>query len=37
MNKQFAEVNKKLETIDSRLNKLEVGQAELFGQIKTLK
>ncbi|MDD1437426.1 hypothetical protein MEN24_13790, partial [Dolichospermum sp. ST_sed10] len=36
MEKQFAEVNKKLETIDNRLNKLEIGQAELSGEIKTL-
>ena len=34
--KQFTEVNKKLETIDGRLNKLEIGQAELSGEIKTL-
>ncbi|MFM6371626.1 MAG: hypothetical protein ACKPGN_25965, partial [Dolichospermum sp.] len=27
---------KKLETIDTRLNKLEIGQAELSGEIKTL-
>ncbi|GCL44180.1 DUF4164 domain-containing protein [Dolichospermum planctonicum] len=36
MERQFAEVNKKLETIDGRLNKLEIGQAELSGEIKTL-
>ncbi|MFN9617892.1 MAG: hypothetical protein ACK55Q_22970 [Dolichospermum sp.] len=36
MDKQFTEVNKKLETIDGRLNKLEIGQAELSGEIKTL-
>jgi transketolase len=36
VNQKFTEVNKKLETIDSRLNKLEVGQAELSGEIKTL-
>jgi transketolase len=36
MDRQFAEVNQKLETIDNRLNKLEVGQAELSGEIKTL-
>jgi predicted nuclease with TOPRIM domain len=36
MDRQFAEVNKKLETIDGRLNKLEIGQAELSGEIKTL-
>jgi len=34
--KQFTEVNKKLETIDGRLNKLEIGQAELSGEIKIL-
>ncbi|MFM6619638.1 MAG: hypothetical protein ACKPJO_30625, partial [Dolichospermum sp.] len=28
--------NKKLETIDTRLNKLEIGQTELSGEIKTL-
>ncbi|MFN6217611.1 MAG: hypothetical protein ACK4WG_00750 [Aphanizomenon sp.] len=36
MDRQFTEVNKKLETIDGRLNKLEIGQAELSGEIKTL-
>ncbi|MDM3860126.1 MAG: hypothetical protein PT118_09865, partial [Aphanizomenon gracile PMC644.10] len=36
MEKQFAEVNQKLEIIDGRLNKLEIGQAELSGEIKTL-
>jgi archaellum component FlaC len=36
MDRQFAEVNQKLETIDSRLNKLEIGQAELSGEIKIL-
>jgi transketolase len=36
MEKQSAEVNKKLEIIDGRLNKLEIGQAELSGEIKTL-
>ena len=36
MDKQFTEVNQKLETIDGRLNKLEIGQAELSGEIKTL-
>ena len=36
MDRQFAEVNKKLEIIDGRLNKLEIGQAELSGEIKTL-
>ncbi|KHG41166.1 MAG: DUF4164 domain-containing protein [Dolichospermum sp. DEX189] len=36
MEKQFTEVNKKLEIIDGRLNKLEIGQAELSGEIKTL-
>ncbi|MBE9247658.1 DUF4164 domain-containing protein [Dolichospermum sp. LEGE 00240] len=36
MEKQFSEVNKKLETIDNKLNKLEIGQAELSGEIKTL-
>ncbi|MDB9468858.1 hypothetical protein PN491_20060 [Dolichospermum circinale CS-539/09] len=36
VNQKFSEVNKKLETIDSRLNKLEIGQAELSGEIKTL-
>jgi septal ring factor EnvC (AmiA/AmiB activator) len=34
--KQFAEVNQKLEKIDDRLNKLEIGQAELSGEIKAL-
>jgi chromosome segregation ATPase len=36
MDNQFAEVNQKLEKIDQRLNKLEVGQAELSGDIKAL-
>jgi predicted nuclease with TOPRIM domain len=36
MEKQFTEVNNKLEIIDNRLNKLEIGQAELSGEIKTL-
>ncbi|MFM6473070.1 MAG: hypothetical protein ACKPGH_06110 [Dolichospermum sp.] len=36
VNQKFSEVNKKLETIDTRLNKLEIGQAELSGEIKTL-
>ncbi|MFM6473758.1 MAG: hypothetical protein ACKPGH_09705, partial [Dolichospermum sp.] len=36
VNQKFIEVNKKLETIDGRLNKLEIGQAELSGEIKTL-
>ena len=36
VNQKFTEVNKKLETIDSRLTKLEIGQAELSGEIKTL-
>lgn len=36
VNQKFTEVNKKLETIDNRLNKLEIGQAELSGEIKTL-
>lgn len=36
MDRQFAEVNQKLEKIDDRLNKLEIGQAELSGEIKTL-
>ncbi|MFM6724107.1 MAG: hypothetical protein ACKPJF_06610 [Dolichospermum sp.] len=36
VNQKFSEVNKKLETIDTRLNKLEIGQAELLGEIKTL-
>jgi len=36
VNQKFTEVNKKLETIDGRLNKLEIGQAELSGEIKTL-
>ncbi|MBE9260457.1 hypothetical protein, partial [Dolichospermum sp. LEGE 00246] len=35
MEKQFAQVNQKLEIIDGRLNKLEIGQAELSGEIKT--
>ncbi len=36
MDRQFAEINQKLEKIDDRLNKLEIGQAELSGEIKTL-
>jgi septal ring factor EnvC (AmiA/AmiB activator) len=36
VNQKFTEVNKKLETIDGRLNKLEIGQTELSGEIKTL-
>jgi len=36
IDRQFAEVNQKLEKIDDRLNKLEIGQAELSGEIKTL-
>ena len=36
VNQKFTEVNKKLETIDGRLNKLEIGQVELSGEIKTL-
>ena len=36
VNQKFTEVNQKLENIDSRLNKLEIGQAELSGEIKTL-
>lgn len=36
MDKQFTEVNQKLEKIDDRLNKLEIGQAELIGEIKAL-
>jgi predicted nuclease with TOPRIM domain len=36
VNQKFAEVNQKLEKIDDRLNKLEIGQAELSGDIKAL-
>ncbi|MFM6608804.1 MAG: hypothetical protein ACKPJQ_05075, partial [Dolichospermum sp.] len=36
VNQKFSEVNKKLETIDTILNKLEIGKAELSGEIKTL-
>ena len=36
VNQKFTEVNKKLETIDGRLNKLEIGQVELSGEIKTI-
>jgi chromosome segregation ATPase len=36
MDRQFAEVNQKLEKIDERLSKLEIGQAELSGEIKAL-
>jgi predicted nuclease with TOPRIM domain len=36
MDRQFAEINQKLEKIDDRLNKLEISQAELSGEIKTL-
>jgi predicted nuclease with TOPRIM domain len=36
VNQKFVEVNQKLEKIDGRLNKLEIGQAELSGEIKTL-
>ncbi len=43
VNQKFAEVNQKLEKIDARfdkvddrLNKLEIGQAELSGEIKAL-
>ncbi len=36
VNQKFVEVNQKLEKIDNRLNKLEIGQAELSGEIKTL-
>jgi len=36
MDRQFAEVNQKLEKIDDRLTKLEIGQAELLGEIKAL-
>jgi DNA anti-recombination protein RmuC len=33
MDKQFAEVNQKFEKIDDRLNKLEVGQADLSQKV----
>jgi predicted nuclease with TOPRIM domain len=36
MDRQFAELNQKLEKIDDRLSKLEIGQAELSGEIKAL-
>ena len=36
MDRQFAEVNQKLEKIDDRLNKLEIGQVEISGEIKAL-
>ncbi|MDX1978270.1 MAG: hypothetical protein SFT94_11425 [Pseudanabaenaceae cyanobacterium bins.68] len=36
MDRQFTEVNQKLEKIDDRFNRLEIGQAELSGEIKAL-
>ncbi|MFM5890016.1 MAG: hypothetical protein ACKOQS_17285, partial [Dolichospermum sp.] len=36
VNQKFIEVDKKLETNDHRLYKVEIGQAELSGEIKTL-
>jgi DNA repair exonuclease SbcCD ATPase subunit len=36
VNKQFAEVNKQFTEVNQKLNKLEIGQVELSGEIKTL-
>ena len=36
VNKQFAEVNKQFAEVNQKLNKLEIGQVELSGEIKTL-
>jgi transketolase len=36
VNKQFAEVNKQFVEVNQKLNKLEIGQVELSGEIKTL-
>jgi len=36
MDRQFAEVNKQFAEINQKLNKLEIGQVELSGEIKTL-
>ena len=36
MDRQFTEVNQKLEKIDERLTKLEIGQEKLSGEIKAL-
>jgi chromosome segregation ATPase len=36
MDRQFTEVNQKLDKMDQKLNKLEIGQAELSGDIKAL-
>lgn len=36
MDRQFSEVNQKLEKIEDRLTKLEIGQAEISGEIKAL-
>ncbi|UXE58937.1 MAG: DUF4164 domain-containing protein [Woronichinia naegeliana WA131] len=36
MDRQFAEVNKQFAEVNQKLNKLEIGQVELSGEIKTL-
>jgi predicted nuclease with TOPRIM domain len=36
MDRQFAEVNKQFVEVNQKLNKLEIGQVELSGEIKTL-
>ncbi len=36
VNKQFVEVNKQFAEVNQKLNKLEIGQVELSGEIKTL-
>jgi septal ring factor EnvC (AmiA/AmiB activator) len=36
VNQQFAEVNKQFAEVNQKLNKLEIGQVELSGEIKTL-
>ena len=36
MDRQFAEVNKQFVEVNQKLNKLEIGQVELAGEIKTL-
>ena len=36
VNKQFAEVNKQFAEVNQKLKKLEIGQVELSGEIKTL-
>lgn len=36
VNQKFSEVNQRLDKVDERLTKLEVGQADIRGEIRTL-